>query len=113
MGLFSVGKKKKKDSSVIENKTVKSDQIIFEKLLSDEDKYLTGLTDKMLAGSPLILSFETLDIDQANKVIAFLSGVIYATQGEIINVKDKVFMFATKDVYEDGSMDEFLKEIVE
>ena len=113
MGLFSVGKKKKKETSVIDNKTVKSDQIIFEKLQSDEDKYLTGLADQMMKGNPLILNFETLDIDQANKVIAFLSGVIYATQGEIVNVKERVFMFATKDVYEDGSMDEFLKDIVE
>ena len=113
MGLFSVGKKKKKTTSVILDKTVKSDQIIFEKLQSDEDKYLTGLADKMIKGNPLILNFETLDIDQANKVIAFLSGVIYAIQGEIVNVKERVFMFATKDVYDDGSMDEFLKEIVE
>ena len=106
MGLFSVGKKNKKESSVIENKTVKSDQIIFEKLHSDEDKYLTGLADQMMKGNPLILSFETLDIDQANKVIAFLSGVIYAIEGEIVNVKERVFMFATKDVYEDGSIQE-------
>jgi cell division inhibitor SepF len=113
MGLLSIGKKKKKDLPIVENKTVKSDQIIFEKLVSDGDQYLTGLTDKMLAGNPLILNFETLDIDQANKVIAFLSGVIYAIHGEIVNVKERVFMFATKDVYDDGSMDEFLKEIVE
>jgi hypothetical protein len=27
------------------------------------------------------------------------------------NVQEKVFMFAAKDVYEDGSMEEFLKEM--
>lgn len=112
MGLFSVSKKKKKTSNEIEV-IPKSEQIVFEKMASDDDQYLIGLADQMLEGKPLILNFEPLDIDQANKGIAFLSGVVYAVQGEIVNVQEKVFMFATKDVYDDGTMEEFLKEIVE
>jgi len=112
MGLFSVSKKKK--DKVIEEKVVqKSDQIVFEKLSSDDDAYLTSLADMLLKGQPLILNFEPLDIDQANKAVAFFSGVVYAIEGEIVNVQEKVFMFATKDVYDDGTMEEFLKEIVE
>lgn len=112
MGLFSVNKKKKE--KVVEEKVVsKSDQIIFEKLSSDDDLYLTGLADKLMSGMPLILNFEFLDIDQANKAIAFFSGIVYAIKGEIVNIQEKVFMFATKDVYDDGTMDDFLKEIVE
>lgn len=112
MGLFAKSNKKKtvqKEEKVIP----KAEQIVFEKLSSDDDKYLTGLADEMLLGKPLILNFEPLDIDQANKAIAFFSGVTYAVEGEIVNVQEKVFMFATKDVYEDGSMEDFLKEIVE
>ncbi|MBU1094774.1 MAG: cell division protein SepF [Firmicutes bacterium] len=112
MGLFSVGKKKKPNDFIEEKKTM-SDQIVFEQLKNDDDHYLTGLADQMLNGHPLILSFEELDIDQANKVIAFFSGIIYAVKGEIVLVKDKVFMFAINNVYEDGSMEEFLKDIVE
>lgn len=112
MGLFSVNKKKK--VKVIEEKAIqKSEQIVFEKLSSDDDNYLTGLADLLIKGQPLILNFDALDIDQANKTIAFFSGIVYAIQGEIVNVQEKVFMFATKDVYEDGTMEEFLKEIVE
>ncbi|MDY0295218.1 MAG: cell division protein SepF [Acholeplasmataceae bacterium] len=112
MGLFSVNKKKKE--KVVEEKVVsKSDQIVFEKLSSDDDLYLTGLADKLMSGMPLILNFEFLDIDQANKAIAFFSGIVYAIKGEIVNIQEKVFMFATKDVYDDGTMDDFLKEIVE
>jgi cell division inhibitor SepF len=112
MGLFSVSKKKKQ--SAIEQTVIpKSEQIIFEKMISDDDAYLIKLADQMMQGKPLILNFEPLDIDQANKAIAFFSGVIYAISGEIVNVQERVFMFASKDVYEDGSMDEFLKEIVE
>jgi len=111
MGLFSKNKKKKVDDMV--EKAPTSEMIVFEKLKSDDDRYLTSLADQMMDGHPLILSFDLLDIDQANKVIAFLSGVVYAQKGEILNVKEKVFMFANHDVYDDGSMDDFLKEIVE
>ncbi len=111
MGLFSKNKKKKVDEAIEKKPT--SELIFFESLKTDEDKYLVALADRMMDGQPLILNFDTLDIDQANKVIAFLSGVVYAQKGEILNIKEKVFMFANHDVYEDGSMDDFLKEIVE
>jgi cell division inhibitor SepF len=112
MGLFSVSKNKKK--TPIEQEVIpKSEQIVFEKMMTDDDPYLIKLADQLISGKPLILNFEPLDIDQANKAIAFFSGVVYAISGEIVNVQERVFMFASKDVYEDGTMDEFLKEIVE
>lgn len=112
MGLFSKNKKQK--DHVIEKKVLpKADMIVFEKLKSDENEYLVHLADLLKAGQPLILNFEPLDIDQANKTIAFFSGIIYAIEGEIINIQEKVFMFATKDVYDDGSIEEFLKDFVE
>ncbi len=112
MGLFSVGKKKKKQEST-EEKIPTSETIVFEKLSSDEDAYLIKLAEQLMQGKPLILSFDTLDIDQANKVIAFLSGVVYAISGEVVSIREKVFMFADQHVYDDGSMEDFLKEIVE
>jgi cell division inhibitor SepF len=111
MGIF--GKKNKKDQFTNEPVESTYDKLIFEKLESDDDHYLTGLADKMIDGSPLILNFEPLDIDQANKVVAFFSGVVYAITGEIVHIQEKVFLFANKDVYKDGTIEEFLKEIVE
>lgn len=117
MGLFGKNKRKKQmheqDGLNLESKESTYERIIFEKLSSDDDDYLTHLADQMMEGAPLILNFEPLDIDQANKVIAFFSGIIYAIKGEIVHVQEKVFMFANKDVYKDGSMDPFLKDIVE
>ncbi len=112
MGLFNKGKQKKKGKVSPEQATM-SDQIVYDKLVSDDDATLTGLADQMMDGHPLILNFEPLNIDQANKVVAFLSGVVYAIKGEIVHIKEKVFMFARADVFDDGSMEEFLKEIVE
>ena len=111
MGLFS--KHKKQDTSQLKDTKSTYDRLIFEKLSSDEDRYLTGLADQMIKGSPLILNFDELNIDQANKVIAFFSGVVYAITGEIVHIQEKVFLFANKEVYKDGTIDEFLKEIVE
>lgn len=112
MGLFS-GSKHKKKTTIEEKPILKSEQIVFENLSKDDDAYLISFADRLLEGKPLILNFEILEIDQANKAIAFFSGIVYAISGEIVNIKEKVFMFASKDVYDDGSMDEFLKEIVE
>ena len=110
MGIF----KKKQNKDVIEEKVVSTyDKIIFEKLSTDDDHYLTNLADQMIDGSPLILNFDMLDVDQANKVIAFFSGVVYALTGEIVHIQEKVFLFANKDVYKDGTIEGFLKEIVE
>lgn len=111
MGLFS--KKNKKDNPSKEPELTTYDRLIFEKLSSDEDHYLIGLVDKMMKGSPLILNFDDLNIDQANKVIAFFSGVVYAIKGEIVHIQEKVFLFANQEVYKDGTIEEFLKEIVE
>ncbi len=115
MGLFGKKKNSKNtdDSLNLQPKESTYDRIIFEKLSSDDDPYLTHLADQMMDGSPLILNFEPLDVDQANKVIAFFSGIAYATKGEIVHIQEKVFMFANKNVYLDGSMEEFLKDIVE
>jgi len=111
MGLF--GKHKKQSEQTKEPTLSTYDRIVFEKLKSDEDHYIVQLVDQMMKGSPLILNFDLLDIDQANKVIAFLSGVVYAIKGEIVHIQEKVFLFANKDVYKDGTVEEFLKEIVE
>lgn len=110
MGLFS---KKKKADQKVEPELSTYDRLIFEELESDDDHYLIGLVDKMIKGSPLILNFDSLNIDQANKVIAFLSGVVYVIKGEIVHIQEKVFLFANQDVYKDGTIEEFLKEIVE
>ncbi len=113
MGLFKTKNVDKKSDSFIQAEKTMFEKIVFDNLESDNDNNLTSLADKMMNGNPLIINLELLDIDQANKVVAFLSGVIYAINGEIVNVKEKVFMFANSEVYQDGTIEEFLKEIVE
>lgn len=68
------------------------------------------LSDKLLKGNPLIVNFEEHNIIEANQVITFLSGVTYAIDGEIEQIKEKIFLFATKIDYKDGSLRKFVSE---
>lgn len=71
------------------------------------------LANKLLKGVPLIVNYEDYDEIEANKVITFLSGVIYAIDGEIEVIQPTVFLFATKLNYKDGSLRKFVKEYKE
>ncbi|VEU80826.1 cell division protein SepF [Haploplasma axanthum] len=109
MGLFSFFKKKPKEEAIKKQETV--ELIIFEQLEDADDTHLTRLATELINGKPLVINLEQLDIDGANKVIAFLSGVIYTIEGEISNIKEKIFLFGPTDVYTDGSVRKLLENL--
>jgi len=57
------------------------------------------------------INLETIDVDNANKVIAFLSGVVYAIEGETYVISEKIVLFGNSEVYDDGSVRKLLDEI--
>ena len=71
------------------------------------------LGDFLMQSVPLVVNFEDYDDIESNKVITFLSGVTYAIDGEIEMIQPKIFLFATKDDYKDGSLRKFVKEYKE
>ena len=71
------------------------------------------LANKLLVGVPLIVNYDNYDPIEANKVITFLSGVIYALDGEIEVIQPTIFLFATKTDYKDGSLRKFVSEYKE
>ena len=71
------------------------------------------LANKLLKGVPLIVNFEEYEPIESNKIITFLSGVIYAIDGEIEVIQPEIFLFATKVDYKDGSLRKFVKEYKE
>ena len=102
MGLFG---KKKEEKPV--DLTPARQKMIMENL-TDPDKAV-GYAENLKKGIPLCLGFGELDIDEANKIIAFLSGVVYAINGTAKQLNETAFLFATKDNFLDGSLNEFLK----
>ncbi len=82
-------------------------------IVMEKDVDVMKLANKLLQSVPLIVNFEEHEPVESNKVITFLSGVIYAIDGEIEMIKNAIYLFATKDDYKDGSLRKFVKEYKE
>lgn len=82
-------------------------------IMMDDNLDVFKLANKLLKGIPLMVNFEDHNQIEANKVITFLSGVTYAIDGEIEMIQDKIFLFATKQDYKDGSLRKFVNEYKE
>ncbi|MCR1809272.1 cell division protein SepF [Haploplasma modicum] len=108
MGFFSFLKKKPVE---VVNQVEKSSLIVFEQLFEANDEYLTKLATDLINGKPLVINLEKLEIDDANKIIAFLSGVVYAINGEIIEISRTIFLFGDEDLFKDGSIKKFIDNL--
>lgn len=106
MGLF-----RKKQKPMDAPKEPSANLIQFHKLDHAFDEKLIELADILKQNIPVVINFENLEIDDINKSIAFLSGVCYAIDGEVIPVQEKILLFGNQLAFEDGSVKTFLKEL--
>jgi len=111
MGIFSKIFKKKKPAAEEEVVLETAKRILFDKLEEAKDNLLTKYASALINGNPVVLNLELLDIDSANKVIAFLSGAVYACEGYVHQINETVFLFGNSEVYTDGSVKKLLAEI--
>lgn len=79
-------------------------------IVMDKELDIMKIADQLIYGTPVIINFEDYNDIESNKVITFLSGVTYAIDGEIEQIQQKIFLFASKDDYKDGSLRKFVKE---
>ena len=93
----------------IERSPLTSFQLLERVIVSTFDQLL-DLASRIKNGKPLLLSFEMVDVEVANKMIGFLSGVVYALEGKTFFTDDKTILFASKKNFEDGSLNQFIKE---
>lgn len=115
MLIFTCFFKKKKEKQKVEIKPLKSELVIFEQLYDAEDETLIDLANKLKRGAPIVLSFSRLNIDDANKAIAFFSGVVYALNGQSIQFggnEGRNILFCDGDLYKDGSMQQVIDDIM-
>lgn len=82
-------------------------------IMMEKDINVFKLSDKLLQRTPIIVNFEEYKDEESNKIITFLSGVTYAIDGEIEMIKDKIFLFASKEDFKDGSLRKFVEEYKE
>lgn len=82
-------------------------------IMMEKDINVFKLSDMLLQRTPIIVNFEDFKENESNKIITFLSGVTYAIDGEIEMIKEKIFLFACKDDFKDGSLRKFVEEYKE
>lgn len=83
---------------------------LLERVIANSFDQLLDLANLLKNGKPLLISFQLLDVETANKMIGFLSGVVYAFEGVTYFTDEKTVLFATKKNLEDGSINQFVKE---
>src|SRR5690554_5796668 len=88
-----------------------SERIIFDEVTVSDDNYIVDLAKELVMGKPLILNFRMINVDEANKIVSFLSGVIFAINGIIEEIDDKIFLFARKQDFKDGSLKKFIEDV--
>lgn len=104
MGFF----RRKKNKEV---KPLTEDLIQMVALTSDDDEYIANLSTALINGAPLILNFDNLQVDTANKIISFISGVVYAINGHTMQINRTTYLFTSEDAFDDGSLDKFIQQI--
>ena len=92
------------------NKTA-YDRTAFIKMDKDIDAF--DLADKLMRRRPLIINFEDYNVIESNRIIMFLSGVVYAIDGEVEVIREKIFAFATKSDLKDKTLRKFIAKYKE
>ena len=76
---------------------------------NDEEMY--QLCDMILSGKPVLVNLDKIPVSDCNYILSFVSGVVYATRGEVIKVGERLYLFARREEFEDGSLHQYVEEI--
>lgn len=75
---------------------------------SEEEMF--KICDTILGGRAVLANFDKLEDNDANEMLLFISGVIYATEGKIFKLDSRLFLFGRKEEYEDGSLLQYIED---
>lgn len=59
---------------------------------------------------PIVLNFSDCLITEANEVLMFLTGVLYACDGEIAKIQDKIYLMAQKSDLNGPTLQKFIHD---
>lgn len=116
MGLF---KKKNKSNEYTGYKSGKGRQVptltAFDNMAyvivkDSSDKHLIEIADIVLSGKAVLANFNKISPSEANSMLSFISGLIYATNGKIEKIESKLFLFGTEEEFADGSLDQYIED---
>lgn len=76
-----------------------------------DDAEMFKICDTILGGKAVLANFDKLEAAVANHMLAFISGVVYATEGQIFKLDNRLFVFGRKEEYEDGSLLQYIEDV--
>ena len=79
-------------------------------VLSSEE--LLDLCDVVLGGRALLANFERIPVSDANRMLAFLSGAVYALNGQVHQTGPHTFLFAGEKEYLDGTLKQYIEDVI-
>ena len=79
------------------------------RIVNDRSELL-DLCNVLLENRALLANFEKVSIEDANYMLTFLSGAVYALKGEVHKIHTKTFLFGSESEYLDGTLKQYLKE---
>lgn len=100
------GKKKEAE----EENTLAADRIIMKEMVND-DELARSLVFEIRDGNPVVLNFEKLDEANGNKHLAFFIGATVALEGKTVRISEKIYLFARKEDFLDGSLRKWIDSI--
>lgn len=59
---------------------------------------------------PIVLNLSDCLIPEANEVLMFLTGVLYACDGEIVKIQDKIYLMAQKSDLNGPTLQKFIQD---
>lgn len=76
------------------------------------DEQFIEIADVLITNRPVVINFEEItsghEIDRA---VAFLSGIVYALNGEVHRLGNETFLFATEEALKDGSLRYYINDV--
>jgi len=103
--------KSKSENIKNNNRITAVDKIFYMQVDNSSDDTLFDICDKILSGTPVLANFDHLNIQDSNSMLAFISGVIYATDGRSLKIQSRLFLFGRKEEFVDGTLYQYYEDL--
>lgn len=111
MGIFKKNKGKNNQYEVKNVTGITSfDNMYYTIVANNSEEQLLHITNTMLSGRAVLANFNKLSSSDANSMLAFIGGAVYAVGGQTYKIEPKLFLFARKEEYEDGSLYQYIED---
>ncbi len=110
MGLFGKNKKKQQHNMDKVQGITAFDNMAYIIVSDNSDEQLLNICDTILSGKAVLANFNKISSTDANSMLSFIAGVIYAIEGECFKIESKLFLFARKEELEDGSLYQYVED---